>query len=159
MVQTASTIRPFDLKSLGGKKIAIVVSRFNQDVCDGLLAGAVGTLNAIGIASDGIEILRVPGAFEIPLVAKTAAGSERFAGVIALGCVIRGETPHFEFVSLAATMGCLQAGLDTGCPVMFGVITVNDSAQAAARSRPDEFNKGREAALALLDVLSTMEEI
>src|SRR3990167_2910369 len=156
MVQTAAKPRPVELKVLGGKKLAIAVSRFNEAVCEGLLTGALGALKESGVTTEHIEVFRVPGAFEIPLVAKKLAQSGRFAGVIALGAVIRGETPHFEFVSLAATMGCLQAALDTGCPVLFGVLTVNNEAEAAGRSRPDEFNKGREAVLALFDVLKTM---
>lgn len=159
MVQTVAQNRTLDAAVLKGKKIAVVISRFNEQVCERMLFGAFDVLDGAQIPRDVVEVFHVPGAFEIPLVAKKAAASRRFAGIIALGCVIRGETPHFEFVSLAATMGCLNAGLETGCPVVFGVITVNDQAQADARSRPDEFNKGREAALALFDVLTTMERI
>ena len=158
-MQSATTAKTIDPRFLAGKKFAVVVSRFNGDVCAGLLKGALDALAELGVARASIEVLHVPGAFEIPLIAKKAALTGRFAGVIALGAVIRGETPHFEFVSLAATMGCLQAGLDTGCPVMFGVITVNNPAQAKARAQADEFNKGREAALALAEVLQTMERI
>ena len=145
--------------NLAGKKIALVASSFNSDVVDGLLNGALTTLECASFASEHYEVFRVPGAFEIPLIAKKIAASKRFDGVITLGCVIRGETPHFEFVSLAATMGCLQAGLDTGCPVLFGVITVNTPEQAQERSQPNEFNKGREAVLALFDLWKTMEQI
>lgn len=160
MVQTAATSKSkVDLRFLAHKKIAIVVSLFNSDVCEGLLSGAKAALAEHSVADDRIEVFKVPGAFEIPLTAKMVAKSGRFAGVIALGCVIRGETPHFEFVSLAATMGCLQAGLEAERPVLFGVITVNTLEQALARARPDEFNKGREATLALFDTLTTLEKI
>lgn len=144
---------------LSNKKIAIVSSRFNEKICDGLLEGALQMLRKLGLTDDQTKTFFVPGAFEIPLVAKRAAKSGEFAGVVALGCVIRGETPHFEFVSLAATMGCLQAGLDTGCPVIFGVITVNTEEQAVARSRANEYNKGREAVVSLFDTLQTIERI
>lgn len=144
---------------LQNKKVAIVVSLFNNSVCEGLLSGAVETLHEYDFSSERYEIFKVPGAFEIPLVAQKAAKSGRFDGVIALGTVIRGATPHFEFVSLAATMGCLTAGLNSGKPVTFGVITVNNQAEADERSQPGEFNKGREAALALFDVLKTLERI
>lgn len=106
-----------------------------------------------------VNIFEVPGAFEIPLVAKKLAQSKKYCGVIALGCVIRGETPHFEYVSQAAALGCLQAGLESGCPVAFGVLTVENEAQALERSRLNEFNKGREAAGALLQTLSVLESV
>lgn len=144
---------------LQNKKVAIVVSLFNNSVSEGLLGGALETLHEYDFNSERYEVFKVPGAFEIPLVAQKAAKSGRFDGVIALGAVIRGATPHFEFVSLAATMGCLTAGLDSGKPVTFGVITVNNQAEADERSQPGEFNKGREAALALFDVLKTLERI
>jgi 6,7-dimethyl-8-ribityllumazine synthase len=105
------------------------------------------------------RLIEVPGAFEIPLVALAAARSGRFAGVLTLGCVIRGATPHFEYVCLAAAMGCLQAALNTGKPVAFGVLTTENEAQARERSSPDDFNKGREAALALLDTLKALDAV
>lgn len=141
------------------KKIAIVVSRFNEEICTGLLHGAQKTLNELGVSSDGVKVFYVPGAFEIPLVAKKIAQSKNYDGVVALGCVIKGDTAHFEFVSLAATMGVLEAGLQTEVPVSFGVITVNNQEQAITRSRDDDYNKGREASLALLDVLQTLEQV
>lgn len=144
---------------LSQKKIAIVISRFNEKICDGLLQGARAALSELKIDADQVSVLRVPGAFEIPLVAKRAALSKKYAGVVALGCVIRGETPHFEYVSQAVSMGCLQAGLDTDCPVLFGVITVNNQEQAVARSLANEYNKGREAMMALFETLQTLERI
>jgi 6,7-dimethyl-8-ribityllumazine synthase len=159
MVLTASPIMPPGLPGLTNKKIAIVASLFNKEICDGLIEGAVKALKELGLTESNIEVLRVPGAFEIPLVAKTAAAGGTFDGVIALGCVIRGETPHFEFVSLGATLGCLNAGLDTGRPVMFGVLTVNDERQARERAADNEFNKGREAAFALAGLFETLERM
>lgn len=148
-----------DALRLTNKTIAIVAGLFNKEICDGLLAGAVLALQDLGVEDSRIEVFRVPGAFEIPLVAKKAAGCGRFDGVIALGCVIRGKTPHFEYVSLGATLGCLNAGLDTGRPVMFGVLTVNDLAEARERSAMNGFNKGREAACALAALFGTLEKI
>lgn len=141
------------------RQVAVVVSRFNADISSLLLEGCLKELRAAGQTDQNIKVFNVAGAFEIPLVAKKIASTKKYSGVVALGCVIRGDTPHFEFVSLAATLGCLQAGLDTLCPIAFGVITVNNREQALERAGDNEFNKGREATLALLDTLSTLETI
>jgi len=153
------TIKKNVLTQSSRKKIAIVVSLFNQKISDGLLGGAVRALEENGFKSDSVKIFKVAGAFEIPLIAKKIGQSKKYAGIVALGCVIRGETPHFEFVSLGVTMGCQQAQLDTGCPLAFGVLTVNNEEQAVERSSNDEFNKGREAVFALLDSLDVLEQI
>lgn len=147
------------VQKLPRQKVAIVMSLFNTEISDGLKNGALKALQENGVAQKDVTIFTVPGAFEIPLVAQKVAQSKKFTGVVALGCVIRGDTPHFEFVSLAATMGCLQAGLTAGKPITFGVITVNTTAQALERSRDNDFNKGREAVLALLDTLATLNQI
>lgn len=141
------------------KPLAVVVSDFNETVTNGLLSGAMKALGESGVALKKVRVFRVAGAFELPLVAKKIAQSKKYAGVVALGCVIRGDTPHFEFVSLAATMGCLQAQMDTGIPVAFGVITVNTSEQATERSSDDQFNKGQEAVVALLSSIAAIESI
>jgi len=141
------------------KKIAIVVSLFNEKICRNLLQGSLKELTKNGYATKDIKTYEVAGAFEIPLIAKKIAQTKKFGGIIALGCVIRGDTPHFEYVSLAATMGCLQAGLETECPIAFGVLTVDNEMQAIERSQPNKFNKGREASLALLDTLNTLESV
>ncbi len=141
------------------QRVALVVSLFNDEISRALQMGAVATLKDAGLTGDAVKVFEVAGAFEIPLVAKKIALTKKYAGVIALGCVIRGDTPHFEFVSLAATQGCLQVSLDTLVPVACGVLTVNTVAQAKERAAANEFNKGREAALALLDTLSTLEKI
>lgn len=159
LISSATNDASVSRAAIAGKKIAIVVARFNAAVCEGLLSGAQKLLTEFGFSQESVTVLRVPGAFEIPLVAKSAALSKKYDGVIALGCVIRGETPHFEYVSLAATLGCLNAGLDALKPVSFGVITVNTPEQARTRSEDNAFNKGREAALALLETLSTLETI
>lgn len=159
MLTATFNVNPADARLAQNCQIALVVSQFNTEIIAGLQEGAVFALTQAGILASNIHVLSVPGAFEIPLVAKKAAASGKFSGVIALGCVIRGDTPHFEFVSLAATLGCLTAGLDTGVPVLFGVITVNTLEQARERSQPNDFNKGREAALSLLRVLETLARL
>lgn len=141
------------------KKIAIVVSLFNENICRNLLKGSLTELQKHGYNDGDVKVLEVAGAFEIPFMAKKLALTKKYAGIVALGCVIRGDTPHFEYVSMAATMGCVQAQLDTGCPLAFGVLTVNNEDQARERSQPNEFNKGREAVLALLDTFQTLETL
>lgn len=158
MVQTRCT-EPQNIRAQEFGKIAFVVSRFNPEICDGLLQGATKLLRECGFSDKQWDVFWVPGAFEIPLVAQKLAGQAKYSGVVALGCVIRGETPHFDFVSFAATYGVMQAGLASGSPVTFGVITVENQAQAVARSRDDEFNKGRESTLALLEVVQTLRQI
>ena len=129
-------------------RFAIVVSRFNEDVTGGLLAGARGYLKEKGAKTSDADVYYAPGAFELPLIAKQLAKKKKYAGVICLGCVIKGDTMHFEFISLAATMGILQAGLDTNKPVSFGVLTTVTEEQAVKRSRKNAENKGIEAAAA-----------
>src|SRR3989344_6792364 len=129
-------------------RFAIVVSRFNPDVTNGLLEGAKRFLREKKIKVAESDIYAAPGAFELPLIAKKLAKKKKYSGVICLGCVIKGDTMHFEFISLAATMGILQAGLETEKPISFGVLTVLDENQAEARSRNDSQNKGVEAAAA-----------
>lgn len=144
-------------------RFAIVVSRFNSEVTDGLLAGAREYLAQRGIEIADADAVYAPGAFEIPLLAKALAKTGRYVGVICLGAVIKGETAHFEFISLGATMGLMQAGLETGVPITFGILTTYDDAQAAARSGTGadamSHNKGREAAAACLESVRTLQTI
>ena len=137
--------------------LAIVLSHFNQEVTSGLLNGAVTYLAENGIAAP--QIYHAPGAFEIPLIAKTLAKSGRYDGVICLGCVIKGDTAHFEFISLGATMGLMTAALETGVPLTFGILTTYTDEQAIVRSRDDAHNKGREAAAACVEALETLTAI
>jgi 6,7-dimethyl-8-ribityllumazine synthase len=137
-------------------RFAVVVSKFNPDVTQGLLAGARKYLAEKKCKLDEFE---APGAFELPLIAKKLAAKKKYAGVICLGCVIKGDTMHFEYISLAATVGILQAGLDTGKPVTFGVLTTLDDAQAVKRSRPDAHNKGIEAAAACWETAKLLAKI
>lgn len=136
--------------------LAIVVSRFNEEICENLLRGAVQVLEQAGLSKSQFDIFRVPGAFEIPLVAQKCAGQKKYAAVLCLGAVIRGDTPHFEYICQATSQAIQQVALKTGKPILFGVITTNTEAEAHARSGPDEFNKGREAALAALEMVEVL---
>jgi 6,7-dimethyl-8-ribityllumazine synthase len=133
-------------------RFAIVVSRFNEEITRGLLAGAREALAEGGVRDEGVTVFQVPGAFEIPLAAKRAAESGEFAAVICLGCLIKGETMHFEYIADAASHGIMRVGLDSGVPVAFGVLTALTDAQAADRAAPGPDNKGREAAAAALEM-------
>lgn len=140
-------------------RMALVVSRFNETVTGGLRRGAETFLAEQGLKPAPGDIYPAPGAFEIPLIAQTLARSGRYDGVICLGCVIKGDTAHFEFISLAATTGLMQATLDTGVPITFGILTTYTDEQAEARSREDAHNKGIEAAAACLDSIRTLRGI
>jgi 6,7-dimethyl-8-ribityllumazine synthase len=140
-------------------RFAIVVSRFNEEITRGLLAGAREALAESGVGDDGVTVFQVPGAFEIPLAAKRAAESGEFAAVICLGCLIKGETMHFEYIADAASHGIMRVGLDSGVPVAFGLLTALTDAQAAERAAPGPGNKGREAAAAALEMTRLLRRI
>ena len=140
-------------------RIAIVVSRFNEPVTSGLKRGALAYLAEQGIKVAEGDIYPAPGAFEIPLIAQTLAKSKQYDGVVCLGCVIKGDTAHFEFISLGSTYGLMQTTLKMEMPITFGVITTYTDEQAIARSRDDAHNKGREAAAACVETLETMAAI
>jgi 6,7-dimethyl-8-ribityllumazine synthase len=140
-------------------RLAIVVSRFNEEVTSGLLHGARAYLAERGAAVAEADVIEAPGAFELPLIAQTLARTGRYDGVICLGCVIKGDTAHFEFISLGASMGLMTAGLATETPIAFGVLTTYTDAQAEARSRDDAANKGREAAAACFETVETLRAI
>jgi 6,7-dimethyl-8-ribityllumazine synthase len=129
-------------------KFAIVVSEFNPEVTGGLLRGAKKFLASKKVRVSARDIYYAPGAFETPLFAKKLARTGKYDGVICLGCVIKGDTAHFEFISLGATVGIMQAMLETEVPISFGIITTYSEEQAEERSRADEHNKGKEAAAA-----------
>lgn len=133
-------------------RVAIVVSRFNDFVTGRLLAGAQAALTAEGLAPEAIEVLHVPGAFEIPIAAQRAAETGRVSAVICLGCLIRGATPHFEVIASACAHGITAAAAATGVPMAFGVLTTNSVEEALERAGEDDGNKGREAALAALEM-------
>ena len=134
------------------RRFAVVVSRFNHLISTSLLEGCESALLAHGARDSDIDVAWVPGAFEIPQAARALAESGRYAAIIALGSVIRGGTPHFEYVCSGVTDGVREVIRDTGVPVGFGVLTVDDSEQALARSGGEHGNKGEEAALAALEM-------
>ena len=148
-----------DTNTSPASRIAIVVSRFNADVTDGLLSGARASLVEHGVALSEGDVYFAPGAFEIPLIAQTLAKTGRYDGVICLGCVIKGDTAHFEYISQAASTGLMAASLATGVPLTFGILTTYTDEQAMARSREDAHNKGGEATLACLEALATLRSL
>jgi 6,7-dimethyl-8-ribityllumazine synthase len=137
-------------------RFSIVASRFNQRVVERLLEGALEALAQHGITEAAVKVVRVPGAFEIPLVAQRLAASGRFDAIIALGAVVRGDTPHFEYVAGECARGIARVALDFGVPVIFGVLTVDDRDQAMARAGGREGNKGYDAALAALEMVALL---
>jgi 6,7-dimethyl-8-ribityllumazine synthase len=138
-------------------RVAIVVSRFNDLVTDRLLAGAEDALREAGVAASDVSILRVPGAFEIPITAQRIAESSRVDAVVCLGCLIRGATPHFDFIASACAHGITAASAATGIPMTFGVLTTNTLDEALERAAAGDANKGREAALAAIDLVRTLK--
>ena len=141
-------------------KVAIVVSRFNSFINDRLVEGALDTLKRQGqIADENITIVKVPGAVELPLAAKRLAKSKQFDGIVALGCVIRGGTAHFEYVSGECAKGLAQVALDAEIPVAFGVLTTENIEQAIERSGTKAGNKGVEAALSTLEMINVMNAL
>lgn len=137
-------------------KFAIVVSGFNPEVTNGLLSGAKKYLKE---NKSSFDVFSAPGAFELPLIAQALAKKKKYNGVICLGCVIKGDTMHFEFISLAATMGILQTSLAAKKPVTFGVLTTLSEEQAVVRSSPDAHNKGIEAAAACYETAKLLKSI
>jgi 6,7-dimethyl-8-ribityllumazine synthase len=142
-----------------GKKFAIVVSRFNDFVTSKLTEGAVDALLRSGADTKDIEIIKVPGAFEIPLIAKKAAERGRYNAVICLGAVIRGATPHFDYVSAEVSKGVGMVGLEYGVPVIFGVITNDTIEQAIERAGMKSGNKGWSAALSAIEMANLIEAV
>ena len=135
-----------------GKKIGIVVSRFNSFIAERLLEGALDSLIRSGVADDDIDVARVPGAYEIPLLAQKMVKTGRYDAVICLGAIIRGATPHFDFVANEAAKGIAQVSMDSGVPVMFGVLTTDSIEQAIERAGSKAGNKGSDCAVAALEM-------
>ncbi len=142
-----------------GLKIALVVSRFNSFITERLLEGALDCLRRHGVADDGITIVRVPGAWEIPLVTKRLAQSRAHDAVICLGAVIRGSTPHFDYVAAEVSKGIAQVSLESGIPVLFGVLTTDTLEQAVERAGSKAGNKGYAAAEAALEMANLLKEM
>ena len=145
---------PQQQHSAKGFRFAIVGSRWNDTLVTRLIDGALEALKESSADTDGVQIFRVPGSFEIPLCAFKAAETGRYDAIICLGVIIRGETPHFDFVAAETARGINEAGLRTGVPVMFGVITANNIDQANARAGAGNNNKGYEAAMAAVEVVN-----
>lgn len=142
-----------------GKKFAIVVSRWNQFIVGKMLEGALDALKRHKASDDDITIVYCPGSFEIPLVCKRLALSKQYDAVIALGAVIRGATPHFDYIASEVAKGIAQVNLETGVPVVFGVLTTDTIEQAIERAGSKSGNKGFDAALAAIEMVSLFEKI
>lgn len=135
-----------------GIRLAIAVARFNGQYTEALLEGCLRALREHGAELSAVPVVRVPGCFELPWAARALAQADEYEAVICLGCLIRGETSHFEVLARATATGVTQAALESGVPVIFGVLTVHNEEQARARTRPDRTNKGYEAALSALEM-------
>ena len=142
-----------------GLKFAIVATRFNDFIVDRLVAGAVDYLSRHGGSTEDMTIVRMPGAFEMPVVCKKMAASGKYDGIIALGAVIRGGTPHFEFVAAEATKGLAMVSLESGLPVGFGLLTTDNIEQAIERAGTKAGNKGVEAAAAVLETIRVLNQL
>jgi 6,7-dimethyl-8-ribityllumazine synthase len=142
-----------------GMRFGIVASRFNDFICGRLIDGAVDALTRSGAEDKNIDIVKVPGAFEIPIVAKKLAKSGRYDAVICLGAVIRGATPHFEYISAEVSKGIALVGLETEVPVVFGVITTENIEQAIERAGSKSGNKGWDAALSAIEMVDLFKKI
>ncbi|MEN1729534.1 MAG: 6,7-dimethyl-8-ribityllumazine synthase [Pseudomonadota bacterium] len=138
-------------------RVAVVVAQFNLPVTGMMAEGCLATLDEHGLGMDAVDEFKVPGAWELPLACAQLVESGRYAAVIALGAVIRGETPHFDFISAECARGLMQINLDSGIPVAFGVLTTENGEQALERADPARKNKGREAALAALEMVAFAE--
>ena len=139
-------------------KIAIIVGRFNSFITDRLLSGAVSTITRSGGSEDSVTVYRVPGAFEIPLMAKKIALSKKYDGILCLGAVIRGGTPHFDYVAGEMAKGIAHVNLETGMPVALGVITADNLEQAIERAGAKMGNKGEETTLALIEMINVLKQ-
>ena len=142
-----------------GKKFAIVVSRFNEFISSKLLEGCLDTLVRHGASENGQDVVWVPGAFEIPMISQKLAKSKKYDAVICLGTVIRGATPHFEFVASEAAKGIAKVALDTTVPCVFGVITADNLEQAIERAGTKDGNKGRDAAMTAIELANLYDKV
>ena len=142
-----------------GYRFAIVVSRFNEEITEGLLKGARARLTEAQVRDEDLTLVRVPGAFEIPLVAQRLAESGAYDAIICLGCLIKGDTMHFEYIAAASSHGIVQAAAATGVPMAFGVLTTMTEEQAVARAADGPGNKGREAAAAAVEMATLFRRL
>jgi 6,7-dimethyl-8-ribityllumazine synthase len=142
-----------------GRRFAIIASRFNEEITAGLLAGARAALGEAAVRDEDVTVVWVPGAFEIPQVALRLAESGRFDAIICVGCLIKGDTMHFEYIASAASQGIMDAAVATGVPITFGVLTTLTEEQARDRAASGPDNKGREAALAAIDMATLFRQL
>lgn len=145
--------------SAGGLHIALVASRFNDIIVDRLIGGCVDYLTRHGLDPGALTLVRIPGAFELPLVCRRLAQSGGYDGIVALGAVIRGATPHFDFVANEASKGLAQVSLETGVPIGFGLLTTETIEQAVERAGSKAGNKGADAAAAMLETIRVLEQL
>ncbi len=150
---------PLDRRAAAGVRTALLVARFNADITERLLEGARRALLDHGAAASDIDAIRVPGAWELPQAAARAVESGSFDAIVALGCVIRGDTPHFEYVCTEATLGLGAVARSASVPLAFGVLTTDDAEQARARAGEGRDNKGYEAALAVLEMVAVYRRL
>lgn len=142
-----------------GFRVGIVVARFNEFISSKLLSGAIDALVRHGASDEDISVAWVPGAFEIPLVAKKMAMSRKYDGILCLGCIIRGATPHFEYVAAEASKGVAQTALQAECPVAFGILTTETIEQAIERAGTKAGNKGWDSALSVIEMISLLKNM
>ncbi|HEY2784482.1 MAG TPA: 6,7-dimethyl-8-ribityllumazine synthase [Fimbriiglobus sp.] len=152
------TVIEGDLTPPAGR-FAVIAARFNSVVVDPLLAGALDAFRRYGVADERIDVIRVPGSFEIPVVAKTLGTGGRYAAVICLGCVVRGDTDHYDHVAGAAVSGIATVGLETGLPVVFGILTCDTLEQAIDRAGGKAGNKGYEAAVTAIEMANLVAKL
>jgi len=152
-------MRTIEAAPADGLRVAVVVSKYNDFVTDRLQAGALAALENAGVAAGNITVIRVPGAFEIPLAAQQAAATGKFDAVVCLGCLIRGATAHFEYIASAVSHGITAASAATGVPISFGVLTTNSVEEAIERAAGGPGNKGWEAAVAAIEMASIVTQI
>src|SRR3989344_2911236 len=153
---------PSELKgdlSAKGLRLAIVVSRFNSFITERLLSGALDALQRAGADEKKIEVVRVPGSFEIPVAAKQFAQTGRYHAIVCLGCILRGDTQHFDFISAEVTRGVQLAAVETGVPLAFGVLTCDTLEQAIDRAGAKSGNKGAEVALAAVEMANLLARV
>lgn len=146
--------KPVEQSLPAGARLAIIAARFNAPIVDELLSGCLGRLKEMGAEEESIETFRVPGAFELPVAAKIAARTGRFAAVICLGCVIRGDTPHFDYVAGEAARGIQQVSISENLPIIFGVLTTNTEQQALERIGGSHGHAGQRAAEAAVEMIA-----
>lgn len=145
--------------NIGKVRIAVIAARWNAEITDGLVEGAVRAFARHDIDGDVVDVFRVPGAFELPLASQRAARTGRYDAVVALGCVIRGDTPHFDYVCSETTRGIGHVSLTEDLPVAFGLLTTDNLQQSLDRSGDNHENKGEEAALTILELLTVFKQI